>query len=106
ALLANIAKTLADQAQQALAAGKLDAAADLNNQAMLMAPDDAGLRALKEQIAQAKKTDAQKAQVRSLVERADAARSAGHIFGENAAYPLLMQAQALVPNDAEIRKRV
>jgi serine/threonine-protein kinase PpkA len=105
-LLANIAKTLAEQAQQALAAGKLDAAADLNNQALLMAPDDAGLRTLATQIAQSKKADALKGQVRTLVEHADAAREVGRVFGEGAAYPLLIQAQTLVPNDADVRKRI
>jgi serine/threonine protein kinase len=105
-LLTNIAKTLAEQAQQALTAGKLDAAADLNNQALLMAPDDAGLRALATQITQAKKADALKGQIHALVERADAAHAAGRIFGEGGAYPLLVQAQTLTPNDADLRKRV
>jgi serine/threonine protein kinase len=104
-LLAQIAKTLGDQAQQALAAGKLDAAADLDNQALLMV-DDPALRTLATQIAQAKKADALKGQVRGLIERAEAAHANGRVFGEGAAYPLLIQAQTLVPNDADVRKRL
>jgi serine/threonine protein kinase len=104
-MLAGIAKTLADQAQQALTAGKLDAAADLGNQALLMAPDDAGLRALATQIKDAKKAEALKGQVHDLLARIDAAHAAGRIFGEGGAYPLLLQAQALVPSDADVRKR-
>ena len=105
-LLATIAKSLSDQAQQALAAGKPDVAAELNNQALLMQPDDAALRALAEQIKQALKADALKGQVRGLVQRADAARTAGRVFGESGAYTLLTQAQALLPDDADLRKRV
>jgi hypothetical protein len=105
-LLANIAKALADQAQQALAAGKLDVAAELNNQALLMQPDDADLRALAAQIKQAQKTGALKSQVRGLVQRADAARAAGRLFGEGGEYTLLTQAQTLAPDDADVRKRV
>ena len=105
-LLGAIAKTLAEQAQKALAEGKLDAAADLGNQALLMAPDDAGLRTLAAQIKDAKKAESLKGQLHDLLARADAAHASGRVFGDGGAYPLLTQAQTLVPNDAEVRKRL
>jgi len=104
-LLTNVAKTLGEQAQQALAEGKLDAAADLDNQALLMV-DDPALRTLATQIAEAKKVEGLKSKIHALVEHAEAAQAVGRIFGENAAYPLLVQAQTLAPNDADVRKRL
>jgi serine/threonine protein kinase len=105
ALLGQIAKTLGEQAQQALNNGKLDVAAELDNQALLMS-DDADLRKLKEQITQALKAEALKGQVHTLVQRAETAHTEGRIFGEGAAYPLLAQAQTLAPNDGEVHKRI
>ena len=104
-LLSGIAKTLAQQAQQAMAAGKLDVATELSNQALLMEPDDAALRTLSGQIKQALKAEALKGQIHSLLQRAETARAEGHVFGENGAYTLLVQAQKLAPKDAEINKR-
>jgi len=106
ALLGNIARTLSEQAQQALAAGKLELAADLDNQALLMQPDDAALRALAGRIAEARKAEAIKGQMRELLQRAQVATAAGHAFGDGGAYSLLTQAQTLAPNDADIRKRI
>jgi serine/threonine protein kinase len=106
ALLERIAGTLADQARQALAAGKADEAAELDNQALLMRPDDAALRKLAGEIAEARKLAALRSQARDLTQRADAARQAGRIFGDNGAYPLLRQVHQLLPDDAETTKRL
>ena len=103
-LFDEIARALLAQSEQSLKAGKIDEAADLDNQALLMRPDDPQLRALATQIALAKKSAQSKQQVQTLVQRAEAARTAGKIFGENGAYPLLQQALQLSPNDADVRK--
>ncbi|MDR3388024.1 MAG: protein kinase [Rudaea sp.] len=106
ALIERIGSTLAGQARQALAAGKLDEAADLDNQALLVRPDDAASRSLQTQIAQTRKAAQVKAQLQGLLERAETARVAGRAFGEGGAYTLLEQAHALVPGDAEVQKRI
>ena len=106
ALIERIGSTLAEQAQASLAAGKLEEAADLDNQALLVHPDDATLRALGTQIAQARKTAQNKEQLQKLLERADAARASGRTFGEGGAYTLLVQARALAPKDADLQKRI
>jgi serine/threonine-protein kinase PpkA len=106
AMLNDLTKALAGQAQQALNAGKLGDAADLINQALLMRPDAPDLRALSVQIVQMKKAEDQQGQVRALVQRADAARVAGRIFGADSAYALLAQAAELAPKDADLRKRL
>src|ERR1700722_2628586 len=103
-LLDEIAKALSAQSEQSLKAGKIDEAADLDNQALLMRPDDPQLRALATQIAAAQKSEQSKQQVRNLLQRAEVARSGGKVFGENGAYPLLQQALQLAPNDADVRK--
>ncbi|MHB8447732.1 MAG: protein kinase domain-containing protein [Rudaea sp.] len=105
-LLDRIARKLAEQAQQSLAAGKLDEAAEQDSQALFVRPDDASLRTLKTQIEQARKTAQVKAQVQGLLERAQTARAAGRIFGDAGAYTLLAQAHALAPNDADVQKRL
>ncbi|MEP6483065.1 MAG: protein kinase [Rudaea sp.] len=99
-----IAQRLADQAKKSLSAGKIDEAADLNNEALLMHPDDAELRALATQITSAQNAEKSKKQIRDLVQRAETARAAGKAFGEGGAYSLLQQARQLSPNDAEVRK--
>ncbi len=104
ALFDEITKALAAQSEQSLKAGKIDEAADLDNQALLMRPDDSQLRALATQIAAAQKSEQSKQQVRNLLQRAEVARSGGKVFGENGAYPLLQQALQLAPNDADVRK--
>jgi serine/threonine-protein kinase PpkA len=103
-LFDEIAKALSAQSEQSLKAGKIDEAADLDNQALLMRPDDPQLRALATQIAAAQKAEKFKQQVLALLQRAEAARSAGKVFGENGAYPLLQQAVQLAPNDTNVRK--
>jgi hypothetical protein len=97
---------LGDQARQALAAGKLEEAADLDNQALLVHPDDAALRTLSADIGKARKTAQAKEQIAKLLERADAARTANRPFGENGAYTLLVQARALAPDNAEVKKQL
>src|SRR5262249_43825074 len=81
ALIERIGNALADQAKQAMAAGKLEEAADLDNQAMLVHPDDAALRALAADIAKSRKSAQNKQQIAKLVERAEAARVANRPFG-------------------------
>ncbi len=103
-LFDEIATALLAQSQQSLKAGKVDEAADLDNQALLMRPDDPQLRSLATQIASAKKSAQSKQQVQSLLQRAEVARTGGKVFGENGAYPLLQQALQLSPNDADVRK--
>ena len=106
ALIARIASTLAEQAQQALAAGKLDEANDLNSQALLVHPDDKASRELAGRIAQARKASQNKEQLAKLLQRAEEARSANRPFGESGAYTLLVQARALAPDDAEVKKQI
>jgi serine/threonine-protein kinase PpkA len=103
-LFDEIATALLAQSQQSLKAGKVDEAADLDNQALLMRPDDPQLRSLATQIASAKKSAQSKQQVQSLLQRAEVARTGGKVFGENGAYPLLQQALQLSPNDADVHK--
>jgi serine/threonine protein kinase len=106
ALIERISGTLAEQAQQALAAGKLDEAKELDNQALLVHPDDAALRELGKRIEQARKTAQTSEQLQKLLERAEAARVANRIFGEGGAYTVLVQARALAPDDKEVGKRI
>ena len=107
ALIESIGGTLAGQAQESFKAGKLDEATDLDNQALLVRPDDAASRALQTQIAQTRKAEQSKAQLQGLLERAESARVAGRIFGgDSAAYTLLAQAHALAPGDGDIQKRI
>src|SRR4029077_8438225 len=101
ALIERIGSTLADQAKHALAAGKFDEAADLDNQALLVHQDDATLRELGKQIAQARKTAQASEQLQKLLVNAETARAASHVFGEGGAYTLLVQARALAPDDKE-----
>jgi serine/threonine protein kinase len=103
-MLDQIAQKLAQQAKAALASSKIDEAADLDNQALLMRPDDAELRALSKQITTAQKAEHSKQQIRTLVQRAEAARAAGKAFGEGGAYSLLQQARQLAPDNAEVNK--
>ncbi len=98
-----IAKALSAQSEQALKTGKISEAADLDNQALLMRPDDANLRALATRIASAEKAEQSRQQILSLLQRAEAARGSGKIFGENGAYPLLQQAHQLAPDNARVR---
>lgn len=105
-LFDEIAKALSAQSEQSLKAGKIDEAADLDNQALLMRPDDPQLRALAAQIAIAQKAEQSKQQVHNLLQRAEVARNGGKVFGENGAYPLLQQAGQLAPNDADVRKQL
>jgi serine/threonine-protein kinase PpkA len=105
-MLDQIAQTLAQQAKAALAAGKIDDAADLDNEALLMRPDDTDLRALSKQIAAAQKTEKSQQEIRTLVQRAEAARAANKVFGEGGAYTLLQQAHQLAPDNAEINKLI
>jgi serine/threonine-protein kinase PpkA len=106
ALIERIGSTLAEQAQQSFKTGKLDEAAELDNQALLVRPDDAASRTLQTQIAQSRKSTLAKAQLQGLLERAETARVAGRAFGEGGAYTLLAQAHALVPGDTDIQKRI
>lgn len=106
ALIEKIGSTLSEQAQRSLAAGKLEEAADLDNQALLVHPDDANLRALGTKIAKARKSAQTGEQLQKLVERADAARVSGRTFGEGGAYTLLVQARALAPDNADVGKRI
>ena len=89
-----------------MAAGKLDEAAELDNQALLVHPDDAALRELGKQIAQARKTAQAGEQLQKLLANAEAARAANRIFGEGSAYTILVQARALAPDDKEVSKRI
>jgi serine/threonine-protein kinase PpkA len=106
ALIERIGRTLAEQAQQAMAAGKLDEAAELDNQALLVHPDDVALRELGKTIAQARKTVQAGEQLQKLLTNAEAARAANRIFGEGSAYTILVQARALAPDDKEVSKRI
>ena len=106
ALIERIGSTLAEQAQQAMAAGKLDEAAELDNQALLVHPDDAALRELGKRIAQARKTAQASEQLQKLLANAETARAANRIFGEGSAYTTLVQARALAPEDREVGKRI
>ncbi len=103
-MLEQIAQKLGSQSKAALAAGKFDEAADLDNQALLMRPDDTDLRALSKQITAAQTAEKSKQQIRALVQRAESARAAGKTFGEGGAYPLLQQAHQLAPDNAEVNK--
>ncbi|HEX3894593.1 MAG TPA: protein kinase [Rudaea sp.] len=103
-LFDEIAKALSAQSEQSLKAGKIDEAADLDSQALLLRPDDPQLRALAAQIALAQKSEKSRQQVLTLLQRAEVARNAGKVFGENGAYPLLQQAAQFAPNDANVRK--
>ena len=103
-MLEQIAQKLGTQAKAALAAGKLEEAADLDNQALLMRPDDTDLRAVSKQIAAAQTAEKSKQQIRTLVQRAETARAAGRSFGEGGSYPLLQQAHQLAPDNADVNK--
>ena len=105
-MLDQIAQKLSQQAKASLAAGKIDEAADLDNEALLMRPDDTDLRALSKQIAAAQKAEQSKQQIRALVQRAEAARASGKAFGEGGAYPLLQQAHQLAPDNADVNKQI
>ncbi len=106
ALIERIGSTLAEQAQKAFVAGKLDEAVELDNQALLVHPDDAALRELGKQIAQKRKTAQAGEQLQKLLAIAEAARAANRIFGEGSAYTTLVQARALAPDDKEVGKRI
>lgn len=106
ALIQRIASSLGERAQQALKDGKLDEAKELDNQALLVRPDDASLRTLATQIERTRNSAQVRSQVRELVQRADAARAAGHVFGENSGYALLAQAHKLLPADVDLQKRI
>ena len=106
ALIERIGSTLAEQARKALAAGKLEEAAELDNQALLVHPDDTALSALGKQIAQARKTAQTSEQLQKLLANAEAARVANRMFGEGSAYTILVQARALAPDDKEVGKRI
>ncbi len=99
ALLDGITRTLGDQAQQAVAAEKFDEAADLNNQALLVRPDNPELRAFAARIKQLQQATQSKQRVTQLIAQADAARKSGRVFGEGGAYALLGQARALAGDD-------
>ena len=105
-MLDQIAQKLSQQAKASLAAGRVDEAADLDNEALLMRPDDTELRALSKQIAAAQKAEQSRQQIRALVQRADAARVSGKVFGEGGAYPLLQQAHQLAPDNADVNKLI
>ena len=105
-MLDQIAQKLSQQAKASLAAGRVDEAADLDNEALLMRPDDTDLRALSKQIAAAQKAEQSRQQIGALVQRADAARVSGKVFGEGGAYPLLQQAHQLAPDNADVNKLI
>ncbi|MEO8802457.1 MAG: protein kinase, partial [Rudaea sp.] len=105
-LIDGIAKILASQSQQALTAGKIDLAAQLGNQALLVHPDDAALRTLAANIDKAKKAGQVQEQVHDLLQRAQVAHAAGREFGADGSYALLMQARTLAPDNAEVGKRL
>jgi serine/threonine protein kinase len=106
ALLDGITKTLSDEAQQAAAAEKFDEAADLNNQALLVRPDNPELRAFAARIKQVQQATQSKQRVGQLIEQAEAARKVGRAFGEGGAYALLGQARALAGNDPAPEQRI
>jgi serine/threonine-protein kinase PpkA len=106
ALIERIGSALAEQSKQALAAGKLEEAKELDNQALLVHPDDATLRELGKQIEQARKTAQTGEQLQKLLMAAEAARQANRVFGEGGAYTLLVQARALAPDNKEAGKRI
>lgn len=105
-LVEKIAGTLAAQASDALTAGKIDMAAQLANQALLVRPDDPALRTLAENIDKAGKAAQVRVQVQGLLQRAQVAHAAGREFGADGSYALLLQARALAPDDSEVNKRV
>jgi hypothetical protein len=106
ALLDGITKTLADQAQQAVSAGKFDEAADLNSQALLVRPDNAELRAFATRITQVRQAAQSKQRIAQLLAQADTARKAGRAFGEGGAYTLLGQARVLASDDPAPQQRI
>ncbi len=106
ALLDGITRTLGDEAQQAVAAEKFDEAADFNNQALLVRPDNPELRAFAARIKQLQQTSQSKQRVTQLIAEADAARKAGRAFGEGGAYALLGQARALAGDDPMPQQRI
>jgi serine/threonine-protein kinase PpkA len=105
-LLDGITKTLGDEAQQAAAAARFDEAADLNNQALLVRPDNPELRAFAARIKQLQQATQSKQRVAQLIEQAEAARKAGRAFGEGGAYALLGQARALAGDDPVPQQRM
>jgi serine/threonine protein kinase len=106
ALLDGITKTLGDEAQQAVAAEKFDEAADLNNQALLVRPDNPELRAFAARIKQLQQASQSKQRIAQLIAQADTARKAGRVFGEGGAYALLGQARALAGDDPMPQQRM
>ena len=106
ALLDGITKTLGDEAQQAVAAEKFDEAADLNNQALLVRPDNPEVRAFAARIKQLQQATQSKQRIAQLMAQADAARKAGRAFGDGGAYALLGQARALASDDPAPQQRM
>ncbi|HET7065537.1 MAG TPA: protein kinase [Rudaea sp.] len=106
ALLDGITTTLGEEAQLAVAAEKFDEAADLNNQALLVRPDNPELRAFAARIKQLQQATQSKQRIAQLIAQADTARTAGRVFGEGGAYALLGQARALAGDDPAPQQRI
>lgn len=64
-----------------------------------LAPDDAGVAALRASVAEARQRSEQVAQVKALLVKADAAARAGRDLGADSAYAYLRQAAQIAPAD-------
>ena len=102
-LLGLIATTLRNEAEKSLAAGDLDAASEVANQAMLVAPDNEEVQALIQRIAAGEKQRLANERVNALLKKADAA---GKRTGPDGAYALLRSALSLDPLNKEVQARL
>lgn len=105
-MLGEIAHSLAATAEKALSAGQLEQALEASDEGLLVRPDDAQIKALRSQIAQAQVAARTQKQVADLLRNAETARLQGRIFGDKSAYDLLNQAMALQPANNDVKSRL
>jgi hypothetical protein len=95
-----------EQSGEALAKKDYDTAEARLEQARLVNPKDPEVASLKEKVANARKGAERAQAMAELVAKADAAESAGKIFGAEGAYALLQRAQQSAPDDAAVKQRL
>ena len=100
--LKKIADTLKAQAEQALEGQKLDVAEARIGEALLVAPEDAGLLALEKSIARGKQSAATEGKVAELVKQSQAAQQAGRLYGEGADNALAFARRAVELNPQSV----
>jgi serine/threonine protein kinase/tetratricopeptide (TPR) repeat protein len=106
--LGAIVDALRQQAEAAVAAKNFDVAEIRIGEALAVAPNDAALLALQKTIGGARAGAERETRVRDLLARAEAARRAGKLTGQDRedAWSLLGQAQQIDPQNAEVKRAV